>query len=358
MMKPPAIQIDGCTITPDSLPAWRRNQTGMRAELGQFLDEWWNPEPTLRLHTSGSTGKPSEIQASKAAMRASAAATCRFFGLAAEHSALLCLPMRFIAGKMMVVRALESGLHLITTEPSSTPLGRLQQRIDFAPMVPMQVASTLAQPGGAGQLARVGTLLLGGGFVDDALEAQLQNQPCRVFCSYGMTETLSHIALRAINGPRRSELYTPLPGVRLQLSPTGTLQLSIPYLGIDSLCTNDRAEITPDGRFRILGRADAVINSGGIKIQAEELEHTLHQQTGLRVLALPHPHPRLGQCVALLWEGPAEAETTLRAACATLPRYHQPHLVYHTRLPLTESGKPARAQAAELLTRLHANHDY
>lgn len=357
MMKPPAIRIDGCTITPDSLPAWHRNQTGIHAELGRFLDEWWSPEPTLRLQTSGSTGKPTEIQANKAAMRASAAATCHFFSLSAEHSALLCLPMQYIAGKMMVVRALECGLNLITTEPSSTPLDSLQQSVDFVPMVPMQVASTLAQPGGASQLARVRTLLLGGGFVDTALEAQLQNQPCRVFCSYGMTETLSHIALRAINGPGRSELYTPLPGVRLRIGPAGTLQLSVPYLGIDSLCTNDLAEINPDGRFRILGRADAVINSGGIKIQAEELERILHQQTGLRVLALPHPHPRLGQCVALLWEGPAEAESALRAACAALPRYHQPHLIYHTRLPLTESGKPARARAAELLTKLQANHD-
>ncbi len=357
MMKPPSIRVDGCTITPDSLPTWHQEQNGIRAELGRFLDEWWSPEPTLRLQTSGSTGKPTEIQASKAAMRASAAATCRFFNLSAEHSALLCLPMRYIAGKMMVVRALECGLNLITTEPSSTPLDNLQQSIDFAPMVPMQVASTLAQPGGASQLGRVRTLLLGGGFVDATLEEQLQNHPCRVFCSYGMTETLSHIALRAINGPERSGLYTPLPGVRLWLSPAGTLQLSVPYLGLDSLCTNDLAEINTDGRFRILGRADAVINSGGIKIQAEELEHTLHQQTGLRVLALPHPHPRLGQCVALLWEGPAEAEAALRAACAALPRYHQPHLVCHTRLPLTESGKPARARAADLLTRLHANHD-
>ena len=345
-----AISVDGCTITPASLADWRRGRTGIHAQLADFLTAWWSDSPTMPLQTSGSTGAPKLMLASKEAMAASAAATCRAFRLQPGHTALLCLPLRYIAGQMMVVRGLVGGLRLITAEPSSTPLAGNQSAIDFAPMVPMQVVSTLAQPDGAAQLTRVRTLLLGGGFIDPALEEQLQQLPTRVFASYGMTETLSHIALRAVNGPRRCQLYTPLPGVQVQLSPADTLQLEVPYLNTGILTTNDLAEIAPDGRFRILGRADAVINSGGIKIQAEELEQELHRRTGLRVLALPHPHPTLGQCVALLWEGPAEAEPRLRAACATLPRYHQPRLMHHAPLPRTESGKPARAQARKLLS--------
>ena len=348
-MNTPAIIVDGCTITPDSLAAWRQGRTGIQADLADFLAEWWSDSLGMELQTSGSTGVPKRMLATREAMIASAAASCRFFGLKPGDTALLCLPLQYIAGKMMVVRALVGGLNLIISEPSSTPLAGLERAIDFAPMVPMQVTTTLAQPNGAEQLAHVRTLLLGGGFVDPALEEQLQTLPCRVFTSYGMTETLSHIALRAANGPQRSDCYTPLPGVSLSLTPDGTLQVTAPYLNIHNLPTNDLAEIGEDGTFRILGRADAVINSGGVKIQAEDIERTLHRLTGLHVLALPLPHPVLGQCVALLWEGPEDAEPALHSACDTLPKYHRPHLVKRVMLPRTTSGKIARKQAAALL---------
>ena len=348
-MKAPAISVDGNIITPASLPAWRRGRSGIQADLADFLEDWWSPAPTMQLQTSGSTGTPKILHATRTAMLASAEATCRAFGLKAGDSALLCLPLRYVAGKMMVVRALVGGLKLITAEPSSTPLASVDTAIDFAPLVPMQMATTLASPGGMAALARVQTILLGGGFVNPSLEEQLQELPCRVFTSYGMTETLSHIALRAANGPQRSDWYTPLPGVKISLSAAQTLQISVAYLGINTLTTNDIAELAPDGRFRIIGRADAVINSGGIKIQAEEIEQSLHSRTGLQVLALPLPHPTLGQCVALLWEGPAEKEAELQAACAHLPRYHKPLHIQNATLPRTENGKIARAAAASLL---------
>ena len=348
-MLPHAISVDGCTITPETLPTWRQGKQGIHAELAAFLEQWWDPAPTMELHTSGSTGKPKLLHAAKEAMLASARASCRAFDLKPGHHALLCLPLRYIAGQMMVVRALVGGLDLIVVEPSSTPLTGIDTAIDFAPMVPMQVTNTLAQPGGAAQLSRVRTLLLGGGFIDPALDAQLQSLPCRVFASYGMTETLSHIALRAVNTPQRSEYYSPLPGVQVSLSQAGTLQISVPYLKIEQLTTNDSAEITPEGTFRILGRVDAVINSGGVKIQAEDIERQLQAVTGLQLVALPHPHPVLGQCVALLWEGAPGDEAMLRSACASLPRYHQPQHLRRCTLPRTESGKIARAQALQLL---------
>lgn len=348
-MNTPAIIVDGSTITPDSLAAWRQGRTGIQADLADFLAEWWSDSPGMELQTSGSTGAPKRMLATREAMIASAAASCRFFGLKPGDTALLCLPLQYIAGKMMVVRALVGGLNLIISEPSSTPLTGITDLIDFAPLVPMQVTTTLAQPNGAEQLAHVRTLLLGGGFVDPALEEQLQTLPCRVFTSYGMTETLSHIALRAANGPQRSDWYTPLPEVSLSLTPDGTLQITAPYLNIHNLPTNDLAEIGEDGTFRILGRADAVINSGGVKIQAEDIERTLHRLTGLHVLALPLPHPVLGQCVALLWEGLEDAESALHSACDTLQKYHRPHLVKRVILPRTTSGKIARKQAAALL---------
>lgn len=335
-------------ISAASLSTWREGQSGIAAELADFLAAWYSSTPTMRLHTSGSTGEPSALEVSREAMRASARLSCEFFGLGATSSALLCLPLRYIAGQMMVVRALVSGLQLHLQEPAGQLPPALPQ-LDFAPLVPFQAARTLAQPGGRKILSRIRTLLLGGGFVNYSLEEALQEHPGRVFASYGMTETLSHIALRELNGPRRSPFFTPLPGISVSLSPEGTLCLTAPHLGIEYLCTRDVAELQPDGRFRILGRLDAVINSGGIKIQAEDIERHIQAAAGVECLALPLPHPELGQCVALLWEGEQSQESSLLQAIRSLPRYHRPQHMQHARLPRTASGKPARAQALRLL---------
>ncbi len=306
----------------------------------------------MELQTSGSTGTPAVLHARKEAMRASAAMSCRAFGLRGGELALLALPLRYIAGKMMLVRALVAGLRLALVEPCGDPLAAPEMEgrvLDFAPLVPLQAARALATPEGAARLGRVRTLLLGGGFVDPQLEEALQALPCRAFASYGMTETLSHIALRRLNGAERSARYSPLPGVELALSATGALCLRVPQLGIEHLETNDLAELAEDGSFTILGRRDAVINSGGIKIQAEELERRLLAATGLTLIAVPFPHAELGQCVALLWEGEAAAEPALRAAFDALPRYQRPRVLRHVEaLPRTPTGKLARAACRTL----------
>ncbi len=410
---PPLMIVDPCTADASTRAAWRC-RGGVLAELADFLEAWESPEPTMELQTSGSTGRPARLQASKAAMRASAEMSCRAFGLQAGDKALLCLPLRYIAGKMMVVRALVARLRLVVVEPCGNPLAASELEgvtLDFAPLVPMQVARCLAEAGacerpkrqegpgslkdlkdlkdvkglkglkGLERLERVRTLLLGGGFIEPELEEALQGlRSCRVYASYGMTETLSHIALRRVNGPSRSECYRPLPGVTVALGTGGTLCIDAPHLGVKGLETNDLAELEADGGFRILGRRDAVINSGGIKVQAEELERQLHAATGLTLIAVPRAHAELGQCVALLWEGEAAREETaegvtadgaavaadgkvaaedgaaesederrLLAACAALPRYHRPRLVQRVeRLPRTQSGKLARAACREL----------
>ncbi len=344
------LNLQGELLTAENLPTWRRNQTGILAELADFLQAWFSPSPTLTLHTSGSTGKPKDIRVRKDAMRTSARLSCTFFGLTPGTSALLCLPLRYIAGQMMVVRALVGGLHLRAIEPSSTPLSGLAAPIDFVPLVPMQVSRTLSQPGGREQLALVRTLLLGGGFVNPELEEALQSLPTRIFVSYGMTETLSHIALRRLNGEERSSAYTPLPGVRLSNAADGTLQISAEHLGLRSMATNDCGTLLEDGRFLLHGRKDAVINSGGIKIQAEDIERALTSATGLELVALPLPHTVLGQCPVVLWEGSDDAEAALRQAGERLPRYHHPAAYIRlTPLPRTESGKISRARCAQWL---------
>lgn len=345
----PSLRINGQTVTPATLAAWRQGRTGIEAETADFLAEWWADSPTVVLHSSGSTGRPKRFDAPKEFLAASARTSLAAFGLQEACRALLCLPLRYIAGKMMVVRALIGGWELVTAEPSASPLPA-DDCFDFAALIPLQAARTPEQE----SLERIGTLLLGGGFIDPALEARLHRLTrCRVFASYGMTETYSHIALRRLNGAETSAAYTPLPGVQVSLSAAGTLCISAHHLGISRMETNDRAELCADGSFRILGRRDAVINSGGIKIQAEDIERTLAAH-GITALALPAPHAELGECVALLWEGNAD-ETALQAALAALPRYHRPKQSFRVdALPRTATGKISRAAGKELMRALHA----
>lgn len=335
--------VNGERVDAALLPQWRAGKSGILADVADFLQDWFAPESTITLHTSGSTGRPMGLKADKKAMYASAELSCRIFGLREGTTALLSLPLRYIAGKMMVVRALVAHLRLTVIEPCSTPLSAVTRPVDFAPLVPLQAIKTLQLPGGIKQWEKVHTALLGGGFLPAGLEEALQSVPSAVYASYGMTETFSHIALRRVNGTGRSDAYTPLPGVRVSALPDGCLHICAPHLGIRSLATRDLAEVLPEGCFRILGRKDAVINSGGIKIQAEEIEQRLQEATGLTLAVVPRPHPELGQCVALLWEGDIAREPMLMAACASLPRYCQPRYMRHLdTLPRTETGKLAR----------------
>ena len=321
-------------------------------DLQTFLTDWHNDNPRLLVHTSGSTGQPKPLWVEKRRMEASARMTCAFLGLQPGDSALLCLPLDYIAGKMMVVRSEVGGLKLTTVDPTGHPLAGLSpQEKPFAlvAMVPLQVYNTLQVPEETALLRQVRHLIIGGGAVDDALADALKDFPNAVWSTYGMTETLSHIALRRLSGPQASPWYEPFDGVSLSLSADGCLVISAPHVCADVLTTNDRAEIHSDGRrFRILGRRDNVVCSGGLKIQIEEVEQMLRRHTDVPFLVTRCPDPRLGEALVLL------AETTdtegLKALCTTvLPKYWQPrYCLTVKRLPLTETGKPARSEAQVL----------
>jgi O-succinylbenzoic acid--CoA ligase len=260
------------------------------------------------------------------------------------------MSLDYIAGKMMVVRALERSLRLVSVPPSGHPLAyeaASSQVFDFAAMVPLQVYNSLQVPAERMRLMQIRQLIIGGGAIDDALAAALKSFPHAVWSTYGMTETLSHIALRRLNGPEASDCYTPFPSVRLSLSGDGCLIIEAPAVCDGPLLTNDRAELLPDGRFRILGRKDNVICSGGIKIQIEEVERQLRPHLQSPFLITRRPDSKFGEVCVLLTEGDA-AEASL--VCErVLPKFHQPRLCFHVaRIPLTATGKPARHEA-ELL---------
>ena len=316
-------------------------------DLQAFLAEWHNERPTVLVHTSGSTGRPKPMWVEKRRMEASARLTCDYLGLHEGDTALLCMSLDYIAGKMMVVRALVRGLRLVTVEPSGEPLKAVSQPLDFAAMVPLQVWNSLRVAEQRQRLMDIGQLIIGGGAIDDALAAELRLFPHAVWSTYGMTETLSHIALRRLNGSSASEWYTPLAGVSVSQNEDGCLVIDAPAVHEGALVTNDVAELAADGRFRILGRRDNVICSGGIKIQAEEVERLLRSHLHVPHLISKRPDEKFGEVVVLLTEGSADDARCV--AEQVLPKYWCPKAyVKVAHIPLTETGKPARKQA-ELL---------
>ena len=320
--------------------------------LEEFLAQWNDTSDVIEVHTSGSTGKPKRLLVEKRRMVNSARITCDFLGLKEGDSALLCMPLDYIAGKMVVVRSLVSHLHLISVTPSSHPLKDVTQPIDFAAMVPLQVYSSLQEPAERERLMSIRHLIIGGGAIDDSLESQLQQFPNAVWSTYGMTETLSHIALRRISGENSSLWYSPLDGVDVSLSSDSCLEIYAPQVNPEKLHTNDIAELRtlPDGskEFRILGRKDNVIDSGGIKIQAEEVERLLRPHLSCGFMITKVSDARLGEAVTLLVESD-DVDNILAVCKHVLPRHWVPrHIFPESHIPITETGKPARAAAEAL----------
>ena len=317
--------------------------------LEEFLAEWHNDSPFVRVKTSGSTGAPKPMMVEKQRMLNSARITCDFLGLREGDTALLCMSLDYIAGKMMVVRSIERNLKLLSVPPSGHPLATVNASspLDFAAMVSMQVYNTLQVPEERARLMQVRHLIIGGGAIDEAMEAELRTFPHAVWSTYGMTETLSHIALRRLNGPAASEWYTPFPSVSISQTPDGCLVIDAPEVCPEPLVTNDIVEIF-SSRFRILGRKDNVICSGGIKIQIEEVERQLRPHLHAPYLLSKRQDGKFGEIAVLLTEGSVEEA---RLICErVLPKYHQPKAYLHVaRIPLTETGKPARHQAEKLI---------
>ena len=331
--------------------------------LEDFLSEWNNDSDRVLVHTSGSTGKPKPMMVEKKRMLNSARITCDFLGLKPGDSALLCMSLDYIAGKMVVVRSIERHLHLISVPPSGHPLKDVDEEITFAAMVPMQVYNTLQVPEERERLNRIRHLIIGGGAIDAALEQELKSFPgnIAIWSTYGMTETLSHIALRRINGDEPSEWYQPFDSVHISQTEEGCLVIDAPQVCAETLVTNDIVEIEPyiynkveKLRFRIKGRKDNVICSGGIKIQIEEVETLLKPHLEKPFMLAKKKDGKFGEIAVLLTEDEdiKKVEATVRRLLSDESEKSSDHKKYKywipkefryvEHLPLTETGKPKR----------------
>ena len=326
-------------------------------DLYLFLEKWFDASPVITVHTSGSTGAPKELVVRKDRMMQSARLTCEFLNLQAGDAALLCMNLRYIGAMMVVVRSLVAGLNLIVRPASGHPLSDIEEPLRFAAMVPLQVYNTLRVPEEKARLEQTDILIIGGGAVDDSLEAEMSALPTAIYSTYGMTETLSHIALRRLNGETASKHYYPFPSVELSLSAESTLVIKAPLICGEVLQTNDIACIYPDGSFTIAGRKDNVINSGGIKIQAEEMEKRLRPFIPVPFVVTSVPDPRLGQALTLLIAGQVDARELESKLQTVLDAYHRPRHIFMTEsIPQTENGKTDRAGCRILARQMKKLH--
>ncbi len=282
----------------------------------QFIFAWLTEsKETINLKTSGSTGKPKTVRLPKQSMVNSALMTGEYLNLNENDSALLCLSSDYIAGKMMIVRAFVLGLDLHVVPQSSNPTQLLPEDFHFSivSMVPTQLHK-MRMEGLWDKLEQFDTILVGGAPVSPEMEEHMQELDTTIFLTYGMTETVSHIAMRQLNGENASEWFNVLEGVEVELDKKSCLNIFAPHLNEQKLKTNDLCEIdeSNSNRFRFIGRHDNVINSGGIKLIPELLERKLASLiTRSDYFFAGLPDERLGEKLVLFIEKDQPASDSL-----------------------------------------------
>lgn len=313
-------------------------------KLRQFFKEWTDERDFVIGKTSGSTGAPKSIRLSKKAMLASAELTNSFFNLKAGDSILLCLSVNYIAGKMVLVRAIAGGLNVVVAKPSSEP--DWKGSVALAAMVPMQVQQLLSSAKGRKALSMVENLIVGGSPLSRDCAEKLSDLPVNAYMTYGMTETVSHVALSKI-GRETRPVYTAMSGVRFSLDNRGCLVISAPHLSEENVVTNDVAELISDMSFVWKGRFDNVINTGGVKVHPEVVEDSLRGIIDRRFYVMAEPDDKFGEIVVLKIEGTPLSDNLLAKLQSDmvlrLSKFERPKkILFLAKFRETDSGKVIR----------------
>lgn len=312
--------------------------------VGSFIEQWIDFEPWIAVSTSGSTGVPKQIKLEKRRMINSAEATGAYFKLGPGTTALLCLSADFIAGKMMLVRAMVLGWDLHVVAPEKDALTQYDNPYDFVALVPYQLEYSLDA------LDKVRKLIVGGSPVSEQLLEKIQDVNTEIFATYGMTETITHVAVRRLNGFARSDLYTALPGVSFEADEQGQLIIHAPQISEEVIRTTDQVKLASPTSFRWLGRTDSVINSGGVKIYPEWVEQKISRFVKNRLIVTSEPDAALGERLILVIESRTSDLTGLEEALNALGKYERPKKIYTlSHFPLTATGKIRRTDVKELI---------
>lgn len=267
--------------------------------VGEFIIEWLDAKKYVTVHTSGSTGTPKLIKISKMHMIHSAMATAKHFNIYEKTTALLCLPAHYIAGKMMLVRAMTLGWRIDMAQPKSNPLDAVYRTYDFCAMTPFQLDNSLSR------LHLLSKLIVGGGAISPALSLRLQGLKTKVYETYGMTETVTHIAARRVNPKKIKEGIIPfkvLDKVTVDTDSRDCLVIKAPRVSTDPVITNDLVKLLTYKKFIWLGRIDNVINSGGVKLFPEQIEAKLAPFIHVPYFVAGVPDELLGEQLTLFVE--------------------------------------------------------
>ncbi|MEP2023374.1 MAG: AMP-binding protein [Reichenbachiella sp.] len=279
-------------------------------KLIDFITQWQHNHDTFQFQTSGSTGVPKSIDVSRSQIVASASATIEFLQLKKSDTALICLEPNFVASLMMAARCLANDMDLIVQKPSSNPLKTLKEPIDFASFVPVQIYKMI-EDGTIHQLKSIENILIGGAPLTSSAFEQLSNIDTNIYATYGMTETVSHIALMPIKGKFIEAEYQALPGIFLKQDDADCLMIQGAVTNNEWLQTNDIVELTDSNKFRWLGRRDHVINSGGIKIHPEQLEKIIEGFIDSDFIISWKANDKLGSECIIITEGQPLQENKL-----------------------------------------------
>jgi o-succinylbenzoate---CoA ligase len=326
----------------------------------RFCNSWLNGENEFTLQTSGSTGKPKSIHVTRHQLKASAELTNSFLNLQRGYTSLICLDTRYIAGIMMLVRSMEAGLNMYIVEPTANPFEKIPSHvtIDFMALVPYQLETILGSPHKI-ELDKITIALVGGAPLSKEIREDLKSLSCTFYATYGMTETLSHIALQKLNGENTKDFFQTLNNISIEVDQRGCLLINAPHLGSDSIVTNDLVELISKNQFRWLGRFDNVINSGGVKVIPEKIESAitpLMTELNLinRFFISGLPDRTLGEAVILFIEGEMLEtrleQTLMQRLKETVGKYEVPKSIrYVSKFIQTDTGKVNKPKTLELI---------
>lgn len=300
-------------------------------DVFDFLDELFDDSRTIKVKTSGSTGAPKKVHIEKRYMLNSARATASHFQLTQATKALLCLNINYIAGKMMLVRALTQGWDLDIVDPSSTPLKGVHESYDFSAMVPLQVRNSISD------LPKVKKLIIGGGVVSQDLMDELQKLETKCYATYGMTETVTHIATKKLNQINEIDSephYKTLPGIWVYQDKRNCLVIDAPYIADHTIITNDVVKLLSNTHFDWLGRYDNVINSGGVKLHPELIENKLAKVIKEDFFVAGIPDNILGEKLVLIIEGKGDVAKMMEKTASVLDKFEKPKEIFFVPLLL------------------------
>ncbi len=302
--------------------------------VGDFFLDWFDDNDFMNLKTSGTTGKPKVIKIDKQAMVNSALATGDFFELLPGNKAFHCLPVQYIAGKMMFVRAFIIGLDIDFVAPSSHPMKNNTTKYDFVAMVPLQAQNSLME-----LKNNVKKLIVGGVKMSRSLENELSKLPTKVYETYGMTETITHIAAKRVG----AKAFLILPNVKISKDNKNCLVIDAQKISNELIVTNDIVELINDNEFVFLGRFDNVINSGGIKLIPEQIEKKLSHSIQNRFIVIGISDELLGEKLVLVIEGSKyKIEESIFNA---LDKYEKPkEIIFISKFKETDNGKIIRKE--------------